>query len=439
MDERPSLPSLPTPEPPRAAETPDPNPLQDPDLLDQRKIQSAPDAIHTEAALRLHPDLPSSPRLLAASNPNLDLDLNDRSRGSFQHDGPKGRHSEQFDRRFDGPFGRPSLVMTHRPSLPTHPEPPGPESDLVLQVPDAAEPSADEPVTAVTLQPSPPPLKYTLRTRKWVIFWFWSITIFDSVVCPIVLYFGLWYGCGPGNPDREWLSANTVFSIVTAAIGGASIFEYFLRAWRLWKKDSTCRVIGATESRWLLDWFHWWYTIAWLIVMVELIVGSVQEDPFIRLLSIPLPTMLYVFGTLLLVMDVCRYFQVAAPVRISSIPKGSQLRPGIYPLIEDVCAVDGSGGTEYRVALDRRYEASHVFRVMLRTLGIFWAVGAEGCAVMLTVLIYTLDNADIAYAIGWGVPFVWAGIWAAATFWFVGRELEKEKRLWKIEAEKGRV
>lgn len=57
---------------------------------------------------------------------------------------------------------------------------------------------------------------------------------------PLALYFGLWYGTD--------LSPNTVFSIVTAALGGASIFEYAVRFWRLFKKGSTCRVIGGRRS-----------------------------------------------------------------------------------------------------------------------------------------------------------------------------------------------
>ena len=57
---------------------------------------------------------------------------------------------------------------------------------------------------------------------------------------PLALYFGLWYGTD--------LSPNTVFSIVTAALGGISIFEYVLRFWHLWKKGSTCRVIGGRRS-----------------------------------------------------------------------------------------------------------------------------------------------------------------------------------------------
>jgi hypothetical protein len=284
--------------------------------------------------------------------------------------------------------------------------------------------------------PTPPSLNYSLRTRKWAIFIFWTVIVFDSVAMPLALYFGLWYGVGPGaKPENRKLSANTVFSIVTAALGGASILEYFVRFWRLWKKGSTCRVIDA--HRWYLDWFHWNFSLAWIIIMIELIVGSVPEHPYIRLLSMPLVTMLFVFGTQLLIMDAMRYFEIPAPVRISSVPKHAQLRPGIYSLIEDVCAVDGSGGTEFREALTRRYMASHVFRAMLRRLGEFWAFGAEGCAILCTILIFTLDWGDAAFRMGWSVPFVWAGIWAGLTIPYVQRELKKEADLWAVEARKG--
>lgn len=139
--------------------------------------------------------------------------------------------------------------------------------------------------------------------------------------------------------------------------------------------------------------------------------------------------MLFTFGTELLLVDALRLFRVPAPMRMSSIPKGAQLRPCIYTMIEDVVAVDGSGGTAFREALNRRYEASHVFRTMLRRLGVFWAVGAEAMAVVCTILVFTV-SADAAFTIGWSVPFVWAGVWTLCTFWYVKRELKREERVW---------
>lgn len=88
----------------------------------------------------------------------------------------------------------------------------------------------------------PPSLNYTLRDKKLRIAIFWSFIVLDCAIMPIGLYFILWYDVGPGSGEKHALSANTVLSIVTAAIGGSSILEYLLRAWKLWKKGSDCRV-----------------------------------------------------------------------------------------------------------------------------------------------------------------------------------------------------
>lgn len=88
--------------------------------------------------------------------------------------------------------------------------------------------------------PGPPPLEYSVAPKWFHLTWFWSLIFIDSVLMPIGLYFGLHYGTD--------LTPNTVFSIVTAAIGGISILEYFTRLWRLFKKNSTCRVIGGRRA-----------------------------------------------------------------------------------------------------------------------------------------------------------------------------------------------
>ncbi|KAL0257918.1 hypothetical protein SLS55_007086 [Diplodia seriata] len=265
----------------------------------------------------------------------------------------------------------------------------------------------------------PPPLNYTLRTRKKSIFWFWSLIILDCVCMPIALYFGLWYGTS--------LSHNAVFSISTGLLGTVSIVEYFIRFHRLWKKGSTCRVIGA--KRFYLDWFHWNLSTAWIAVMIELIVGTVPEEPPIRLLAMPVPSMVFAFGVEMLVMDIARIAGYRAPMRISSLPKGSPLRPGIYSIIEDICAVDGSGGTEFRQRLNLRYMASHQFRLMLHRLTLFWAFGACAVAALTTALIFTMQR-DAAYVIGWVVPFLWAGIWAGITLVWVQKSLKYEYETW---------
>ena len=132
--------------------------------------------------------------------------------------------------------------------------------------------------------------------------------------------------------------------------------------------------------------------------MIELIVGTVPHEPPIRLLAMPLPSMIYAFAVQMVIIDIMRYFKIPAPMRISSLPRGSPLRPGIYSIIEDVVAVDGSGGTEFRQRLNLRYLSSHHFRLMLHRLTLFWAFGAFAIATATTVIIFTTHK-NVAYVV----------------------------------------
>ncbi|KAF2684767.1 hypothetical protein K458DRAFT_417632 [Lentithecium fluviatile CBS 122367] len=287
-------------------------------------------------------------------------------------------------------------------------------------------PSAMYPHTQVVFEDPdfsrPPPLNYSLRPRKKAILWFWTLIFLDCVCMPIGLYFGMWYGL-----TREQLSANAVFSISTALLGTVSIVEYFIRFRRLWRKNSNCRVIGA--QRHYLDWFHWNLSVGWFFVMIELIAGTCPHDPPIRVLAIPASTMLFAIGCELLLVDVLRIAGIPAPCRISSLPVGAPLRPGIYAYIEDVCAVDGSGGTEFRQRLNLRYQASKAFREMLHRLTLFWAIGAIVCSIVTTIIVFTIQR-DAAYVVGWVLPFLWAGIWTALTIPWVQKSLAREYEEW---------
>ncbi|TLD10147.1 hypothetical protein PgNI_06663 [Pyricularia grisea] len=285
----------------------------------------------------------------------------------------------------------------------------------------------------------PPSLNFTIQDKRTGIAMFVIFTFFDSLVLPVGLYFALWYGFGPGNPTNQPLSGSIVMTIVTAIIGGTSLLELLQRAWRLGKKDSRCRVFGA--EWWHFDWFEWWFILCWIFIIIEVSIAFIPDNPNKRLMAMPVSTVLLIFGTVSLIVEILRYFSIPSPVRISSILKGSQLRPGIYPLIEDICAVDGSGNTAFRESLNRRYTDSAVFRAMLQRMGVFWALGAECCAITTLALVFALDDGldDYAYTIGWALPWVWAGPWVLVTIFYVRRELEKEQRVWALEMESYRI
>lgn len=98
----------------------------------------------------------------------------------------EGRQSTEFDRRVDGPFGRPSITMVRRASqTPSHPgqedtlqEDPTSPIELTNTIASAG--------AALPFAPHPPPLNYDLWIRKWWILGFWTLVVFDSVVCPVV-------------------------------------------------------------------------------------------------------------------------------------------------------------------------------------------------------------------------------------------------------------
>lgn len=292
-------------------------------------------------------------------------------------------------------------------------------SAIMREKETSAGPAMSDAAVANSISFGPPSLRYTIHNRKWAITRFWLLILFDSIAVPLVLYYTLWY--------LTDLSPNTVFSISTACIGGASIFEYVLRFWHLWRHNSTCRVIGA--RRWYLDYFHWNFSIAWIFIMVELIVGCIFTNPPIRLLAMPLSSLCFWFAFVLFVEDGLRFLHKPAPLRISSVAKGSPMRPGIYSILEDVVAVDGGGGTEFRTRLDERFQASHYFRQMLHRLSTLWAVGAAGAATVTTILVFTLER-DAAYAVGWVLPWLWAALWTCLTFWYVKRCLRYERENW---------
>ncbi|OAF62325.1 hypothetical protein VC83_00793 [Pseudogymnoascus destructans] len=149
-----------------------------------------------------------------------------------------------------------------------------------------------------------------------------------------------------------------------------------------------------------LDWFHWNLSLAWIAVMTELIIGTIPREPPIRLLTMPVPSMVFAFRLELVLVDALRLLGIPSPVRISSVTRGAPLRPGVYSFIEDVCAVDGSGGTEFRQRLNLR---------------------------------------NAAYVIGWTVPFGWAAVWTLVTTKWVQKSLEVENKVWREEKEHRRL
>lgn len=99
-----------------------------------------------------------------------------------------------------------------------------------------------------------PSLEYDLASKKWRILIFWTLVIMDSFAIPIILYFVLNYSTtlnkkqGIFARSRRIENSELIYSvyyIISFTLFGTLMLEYAQRAWRLWVKTSTCRVVNT--------------------------------------------------------------------------------------------------------------------------------------------------------------------------------------------------
>jgi hypothetical protein len=144
---------------------------------------------------------------------------------------------------------------------------------------------------------------------------------------------------------------------------------------------------------------------AYVIIIAEMVVGTVPNEPLIRVIAMPVPSLCFIFGTQLLLVQILRLLKIRAPFRISSTRRGQLLRPGVYSIIEDIVAVDGSGGIDFRCRLSQRYEASQVFRQMLDFISIFWAIPAFVVGGGTIAIIFTVER-NLGYLVSYLLQYL---------------------------------
>jgi hypothetical protein len=131
-------------------------------------------------------------------------------------------------------------------------------------------------------------------------------------------------------------------------------------------------------------------------------------------------------ATLTLLSLILNATEVKLPFRFGSLAKGNTVKPALYYIIEDVVAVDGNGGVEYREAWTARYATSIPFRNMLWTLSVVWMLAFYVMAAGFTSFCLWGEK-EAVYAVGWAGPFPLAAVLASWTIWFVRRSLRGER------------
>lgn len=190
-----------------------------------------------------------------------------------------------------------------------------------------------------------------------------------------------------------------VLTIPTAILGVFTVLTLGFRTWRLLRQTATCRPINSS-SRWQCDFLTWNLILGTSIVTTVLATATSKTPPSTRQASLAQSIVLYLASIQILATAIGSRFGCASPVTLSSTKRGQRMRPGVFTLMEDVVAVDGSGGQNFRQALCARYEASKEFRSVLEQLNWVWGLGSLLVAVLTTILVFVIESEDAAFAVG---------------------------------------
>ncbi|KAJ5035157.1 uncharacterized protein L3040_008415 [Drepanopeziza brunnea f. sp. 'multigermtubi'] len=272
-----------------------------------------------------------------------------------------------------------------------------------------------------------PQLPFTFHHgfKRWKLGGYIALMVFDACVVPILLYYAMTFG---GNVEGF-----ITFSVVTAIWGGPTYVEFAIRSLRLIKQQRFYKPLGV-DKRWAFDITNWIMVLTIAVVTTLLIIGAVPHDVFLRVLSMPGPAILFCIAGPVFLMSIYDHFGWRAPFRISSTPKGELVHPGIFYIVEDIVAVNSGGGRPFREGMDARYRASPIFRKLIRDLSWFWSIpGLIMASASTVVVVINQVPEEVSYGIGWGVPFLWAIIWAVITVPWVRKVMARERSSWETE------
>jgi hypothetical protein len=241
-----------------------------------------------------------------------------------------------------------------------------------------------------------PQIPFTFRHgfKRWRLGGYLALMVFDACIVPIMLYYAMTFG---GN-----VQGYITFAVITAIWGGPTYVEFAVRSFRLViiKEQRFYKPLGV-DHKWSFDITNWILVLLIAVVTALLIVGAAPHEVFLRVLSMPGPAILYCLAGPIFLLSLYHHFGWKAPFRISSTPKGEQVLPGIYYIVEDVAAVNARGGRPFREGFAARYRASPIFRKMLRDLSWFWSIGGLIMAGACTaVVVINPVPESVAYGIG---------------------------------------
>ncbi|KAJ3999890.1 hypothetical protein F5050DRAFT_1734634 [Lentinula boryana] len=254
--------------------------------------------------------------------------------------------------------------------------------------------------------------------RKTSVALYIAFLIICNVLIPCLLFYLL--------QTFTKITTKELIGISSAALGLSSCFDAPFRLFRLVRRRTTYGPLG-TDVWWHLDFVMWTYTFALLVFAFPLAIAPAIAFYNFFLMS----TMMLVgpVGVVFIFSLIAYHYKWRLPVRCSSEPVGSLMKPAVFYCIEDVGAVDFMHGRKFRQRVHTRYDASPPFRQLMTELTVYWVIcGAIYCGLTAAVT----WAATLNFAFGWvlGQFFIWAFLSWTGCHFLARRGLARERAYW---------
>ncbi|KAF2017742.1 hypothetical protein BU24DRAFT_157572 [Aaosphaeria arxii CBS 175.79] len=232
-----------------------------------------------------------------------------------------------------------------------------------------------------------PAIPLDLWSHKRSITIHWTIILIANCILPIALYFSL--------KKHTSLHTELILSIILPIIGLPALATLFKRFLRLYRNEDARPT--TSRSRWAFDFFQWNFTVGVVYITIVLVLGSTSAN--VRLVALMIPLSILQTCTQLVLTEVLFIAKLAIPFPLSSFEAGSRFPPGVIVIAEDICAVDGACGRQFRSALVRRIASSPALENVSRQLDWMWGVSGLLVAGTLLAVIFGAENPEIGYAL----------------------------------------
>ncbi|KAF5373957.1 hypothetical protein D9758_000711 [Tetrapyrgos nigripes] len=259
-----------------------------------------------------------------------------------------------------------------------------------------------------------------------------AFLIFCNVFIPCLLFYLL--------ESLTPITTKELIGISSAALGLSSCFDAPFRLIRLVRHRSEFGPLGS-DVWWHLDFVMWTYTFALLVFAFPLAIAPAIAFYNFFLMS----TMMLVgpIGVVFLFSLITSYFKYPIPIRCSSEPRGTIMKPAAFYCLEDVAAVDFKHGRAFRKRVHESilvhasfvifdvpgYAQSPPFRQLMMEETVYWIfMAAVYCGITAAVTWATPLN----FAFGWvlGQFFMWIFVSAFGCYFLARRGLARERAWW---------